>query len=172
MERVLQAEPFRWGAMGSLGNAAYMLLRQYRFPDTYDSKKGDWFASADSDRLREWDWDHAAAVSKKYVEGRQMNLESWFQQTRPGRVLSFLVEIMKANETGWQPEGRTAKWTGFRVLGTVNRSNGYPVYSYQLFSRGPQSRTRVYTGPAAPNVKGWMSPQDRRMADLSWLGFR
>ena len=46
------------------------------------------------------------------------------------------------------------KWSGFRVLGTVNPSNGYVVWSLGLFAKRRGSKTKVYSGERAPNVEG------------------
>lgn len=47
---------------------------------------------------------------------------------------------------------KTIAWSGYRVLGTVNRGNGYPVWTLEIFAKGPDSDTEVYTGQVAPNV--------------------
>jgi hypothetical protein len=39
------------------------------------------------------------------------------------------------------------------LLGSVNHGSGYPVWSLQLFAKHPDSKTVVYTGEKAPNVR-------------------
>ncbi len=36
-EKVYQAEAYRYGEMGSSGNASCMLIRQFEFPESFDS---------------------------------------------------------------------------------------------------------------------------------------
>lgn len=151
---VLQAEPFRFGAMGSLGNASCMLLRQWNFPAEYDHDR-DQMHSADDDRLRSWDYEHDRACYKRHVN---RHMDSWAQSASPEQIMAFLKDVLKAD-----PE---VNWTGFRILGTVNRSNGYPVYSYQLFAN--VSGVPVYSGEHAPNVKGY----GERDAELGRWGYR
>lgn len=53
--QVLIAEPYRYAALGSNGDASYMLMRQFQFPNTYDPDL-DKITQADSDRLCSWDY--------------------------------------------------------------------------------------------------------------------
>lgn len=145
MGQVLRAEAYRFGALHSFGNARYMLMQQYNFPDKYSNK--DKIECADSDRIYSWDYQHACDVHNKYrgLPG-DMGMESWLHQGKPEEVMAFIKELLKADPN--------VEWTGFRVLGTVNMSNGYTVWSYELFAKHPESNTAVFTGPNAPNVKG------------------
>ena len=144
MLKVRLAEPFRSYAMCSTGDASGMLLRQSKFPYAYRKDEEIW--SADHDRIASWDHNHWVATIAKHKEKLgEFGLESWFQNGKAEDILAFLIDMMKA-------EGK-AKWTGFRILGTVNRSNGYPVYSLQLFAKNPKGKTTVYSSENAPNVK-------------------
>lgn len=46
----------------------------------------------------------------------------------PEKVLEFLTKVLKIED----PE----KYTGWRILGYVNCSSGYPVYRFDLFAKG------------------------------------
>lgn len=152
--RVMTAQPYCFGAMGSLGDASGMLLRQWRFPDTYNEKETVW--SSDHDRIISWDYDHwGECVSRVKDKMGKSGLQSWWQNGRPTHILAFVVDALKANEK--DTEWADTKWTGFRILGTVNRSNGYPVYSLQLFAKDNKAHTKVYSDANAPNVKQTMT---------------
>lgn len=141
MPRVYVAEPYRYGALGSLGDAQYMLIRQYRFPLNYT--ESDKYMSADSDRCFQRNYDHARQCFQKYTKTGEGGLESWVRGASDEEIINFLKDILKADSA--------IQWTGYRILGTVRRDNGYVVWSFQLFAN--ISGIKVYTGPAAPNVK-------------------
>jgi hypothetical protein len=143
MEKVFQAEPYRYGAMGSLGNASYMLIRQHQFPNEF-SPALDKMVGWDHDRIIQQQYEHGSRCFKEHTGTGDMGLEYWIKGAAPEKVIAFLQDILKADPI--------VKWTGFRVLGTVNRSNGYPVWTLQLFAKHPQSKTVVYDGQNAPNV--------------------
>lgn len=147
MYQVLMAKPYHYDAMSSTGNASSMLLRQSNFPNTYD--KRDVHTNADHDRCMGWDYKHALAACQKHMHTGDMGIGHWVQNLAShDEVIAFFVDILKADE---QYPG--VKWTGFRLLGTVNRSNGFPVYTLELFAKHPDTDTEVYTGQDAPNVK-------------------
>lgn len=160
MKQVMKAQPYRAGRMGSLGDAAHMLLRQYRFPDTY--RDDEVVSSHDHDRIHldnmtRW----SQIVAKHFPRDRAMeahfpkdgvryvSLNAFLTTANERCVLRFLKELLS-------PYAGDHPWTGFRILGTVNRSNGYPVYSLELFAKRRNSDTNVYTGDSddAPNVEG------------------
>lgn len=147
--RVFTAEAFYPGAMGSLGDASGMLLRQYKFPDTYAEK--DTIAGADHDRIISWDRDHWDACIEKYrkIIGER-SLDYWAQYGKPKDILAFLSDIFSSKSMS---DYKDITWTGFRILGTVNRSSGYPVYTLQLFAKHKDTKTKVYSTPMAPNVQ-------------------
>jgi hypothetical protein len=166
--QVLTATPYRPGQMGSFGKAEYMLIRQFKFPDTYD--EADTLVNADSDRLSSWDYKHTnAAFDRRNAlpqnQGKVMYLEAWAQRAPTAEIIEFLADLLKAEEN--HPG---VKWTGFRTLGTVNRSNGYPVWTYELFGKGKGTKTKVYSGGnpwQTPNVHrlGWRASQAQKDAD-------
>ncbi len=147
---VYLAEPYRPSDLGSFGKASCMLLRQYQFPHFYTDQ--DKHLSADHDRCLMWDRDHTSRCFDKYVSGRTNNgFEGWARTAREEDIMAFLKDVLKADPS--------VVWTGFRLLGTVNRSNGYPVWSFELFAKHPESDIEVYTGDYMsngdypPNVK-------------------
>lgn len=121
-----------------------MLLRQHKFPDTYDER--DKLVSADHDRIQSWDWDHAKRCWQKHLGTGPLAIGDWAKTASVERIMEFVKDALKLDSS--------VKWTGFRILGTVNRSNGYPVFSIQAFAKHPESKTKVYSGARAPNVKG------------------
>ena len=157
---VYQAESYRFGEMGSFGKASGMLLRQSKFPDTYTDDELVW--SSDHDRVIDWDYEHwKKCVEQARDSMKNGGLENWFQNGKVSDILAFLIDALKANEEG--TDYADIKWTGFRVLGSVNRSNGYPVYSLQLFAKKRGSKTKVYSNSNAPNVKGHISSHNMVM---------
>lgn len=149
--RVYQAEPYRSGAMGSLGNAAYMLLRQHQFPDTYDER--DRLIGADQDRIIQRDYEKSHEIITRHIGSGEIHIEQWVREQFPEKVIAFFAELL--------PDGGDAKqWAGFRLMGSVHRGNGHPVYTLELFAKHSDSDTEVYDGMSAPNVKR-PEPSDR-----------
>lgn len=140
---VYPSEPYRCGAMGSLGDASCMLLRQFNFPNTY-TRNLDKHSMADHDRCMSWDPEHTRRCFKQHTGTGELGLEDWLRRATDENVLVFLRDILKA-EPG-------VTWTGYRIMGTVHRGNGYPVWTLELFAKHPDTDTEVYTGSNAPNV--------------------
>lgn len=140
--RVYPAEPYRPCDMGSFGKASYMLIRQFRFPDTY--AEGEKHHYWDSDRCFSNDYDNTRRCFTQHTGTGELNLENWLVRAKDQKVINFLVDVLKAD--------KSVAWTGYRVLGTVNRSNGYPVWTLEIFAKDPKSDTQVYSGQVAPNV--------------------
>ena len=151
MQRVFQATPYQPGTLGSTGNAAYMLLRQYQFPDEYDERL-DTHLQVDHDRLFQQDHEHASRCFKTYIETGDMNFPSWLWNAKDSAIILFLKDLMKADAR--------VNWTGYRVMGSVHRGNGFPVFTLELFAKHQKSKTKVYSGDDAPNV---LLPAQRRM---------
>lgn len=149
-----------YGDASSLGRAANKLLRQYKFPLDYEVDEPILFA--DHDRLLGWDRDHALQAFKRHMNTGELGLPSWLDRTTDRKVLNLLRDLFKVEEN--HPD---VKWTGYRVTVTVNRSNGYPVFSLWLFAKKRGSETKVYTGMPAPNVIG---PSDRIAKGSMFLG--
>ena len=145
LRQVRKAEPERFDGMSSTGDASGMYIRQYKFPDTF--KDDEILLSADSDRCFQWDYDHADAACDRHMGTGDLGIASWVRKATPADVIAFFADILKAEE---QYPG--VKWTGFRLTGTVNRSNGGAVFHLALFAKKPRSGTKVYTGQKAPNV--------------------
>ena len=143
MTKVHQAEAYRYGAMGSMGNAAYMLIRQYQFPDEYEQDK-DKMRGCDHDRIMQQWHNHGERCFREHTGAGELCLEEWIKRSEPEQIIIFMQDIMK--------EDPHVKWTGFRVLGTVHRGNGYPVWTLELFSKHPESGTAVFNTENAPNI--------------------
>jgi hypothetical protein len=144
MNRVDMAEPYRYMATGSLGDATAMYLSQYRFPFRYASNETVW--SVDHDRIIGWNYDHWENLIKKYKEKMgDYGLETWFIHGKSSDLLAFIVEALETKTKN--------VWTGYRILCTVNKMNGNPVYTLQLFAKAKDSTTPVYSSERAPNVK-------------------
>jgi hypothetical protein len=149
--RVYPAEPFRYGALSSIrGDASYMLMRQWNFPDTYSEL--DKFQSADHDRMQGWDYKHFDRVCQEHLKTGPMALMSRPLKASREQILAFCKDAHKTTEATFS-DGTTGEWTGFRILATLNRSNGFLVFSIQLFAKHPDSDTKTYSNGNAPNVK-------------------
>ena len=143
MQTVYQAEAYRSGAMRSLGDASYMLIRQHQFPNEYDPDK-DQMANWDHDRIMQQQHDHGCRCFAEHTGTGELGLDSWARRAEPEKVLAFLRDILKADQN--------IKWTGFRILGTVHRGNGYPVWTLELFAKHSESETKVFDTENAPNL--------------------
>ena len=129
--------------LGSFGRAQYMLIRQCDFPHTYEVDEAH--LSADSDRLSTWDYEYTRACFQRHTGRGEMALAEWVRKTSATKLLAFCTDILKAHPRG-------TPWTGCRVPGTVNVSNGFVVWTIEAFAKRPGSRTRVYSGDTAPNI--------------------
>ena len=146
MPGVFKAEPYRYGAMASDGNAQGMFIRQHCFPDTYDHR--DILTGADHDRCVQWDYTHAMGACQRHMNTGDMGIGGWVEKADPEAVFAFFRDILKTDE-----HYPGVQWTGFRLIGWVNRSNGAPVFHMELFAKHPESETVVYSDADAPNVK-------------------
>jgi hypothetical protein len=143
MQTVYQAEAHRWDAMSSFGDASYMLIRQHQFPNEYDSDK-DQMVNWDHDRIMQQQYEHGRRCFTEHTGTGELGFDSWVQHVEPEKVIAFLQDILKAD--------LNVTWTGFRILGTVHRGNGYPVWTLELFAKHPESETRVFDTTNAPNL--------------------
>lgn len=150
--KVLQAEAYRYGAMGSSGNANNMLMRQFQFPAEFD-RHVDVMMSADSDRLLMWDYDGFRKTLEKFLGKGEGAIGEWVRRSWEGKteatdeqVMAFIIEALKAKEQ--HPD---VVFTGWRVTGTVHRGNGFPIYTLSLFAN--RSGVAVYSDESAPNVE-------------------
>lgn len=156
MKQVMKAKRYRTMAMGSLGDARYMLLRQYKFPDTYTNAEK--VVSADHDRILMWNYERWLEIIDSFKD-RMSNhdLENWFRYGNEKDILEFLIEALNVEpDTPPYKLSLKSKWTGFRILVTVNRVTGYPAYSFELFAKYRKSKTMVYSTESAPNVEGFL----------------
>ena len=143
------AEPYTAGRLGTWGNASYMLLAQFDFPNVYEDGHES-LIHRDSDRLQEADAMHTRVVLKRHRCGftsfngiEDHGFESWVRKQSKEPLLRFLIDLLKADTT--------TSWTGCRITAT-SEGNGHTVFSFELFSRNPNGNTQVWTGEPAPNV--------------------
>lgn len=143
IHRVLPARPYQAGALGSMGKASSMIVRQYQFPHEYQEYEK--FAFADHDRCIQANYDKAMACIRKHTQSGNLGLESWFLKSSDEKILTFLIEFLDAKDG--------TNWTGYRIRGTINQSDGGAIWSLELFAKAPGSSTAVYTGTKdVPNV--------------------
>jgi hypothetical protein len=136
------------GDMGSFGKAEYRLFVQREFPAEYEKDK-DMMVSADHDRMQSWDYDRFKEfLNKVNAVSNCSYLGDCFAQMGTETALEILKFGLLPNEK----EYTDRIWTGYRVMGTVNRATGYPVWSLSIFSKHPDTDTKVYSGFNAPNI--------------------
>ncbi len=143
MMQVVKANPYVSSEMGSTGNASYMLIRQFQFPYNYNERK-DRHLIQDHDRIEQRNYEFARKCFAKHTRKGSMGLGDWAKVATNEQILAFLEEMLQAD--------KTAKWTGYRIMGTVHRGHGGAVYTLELFAKNPDTQTEVYTGQDAPNV--------------------
>lgn len=148
MPQVYPAEPYRYGALGSLGNASYMLLAQFDFPDVY--QESERMESMYSDRLDEHRPRRVAMCLNKHLGfnimtfgGCSQDFELLVRRLSKAQLIAFIAEVLDVSGE--------AVWTGCRVTGEVG-GNGHALFHFMLFARDPSGNTPVYTGEPALNV--------------------
>ena len=138
------AERFTPGAMSSTSRTQNMLIRQFRFPLEYSHS--DIIVTEYHDRCFERDYDHATRCFHRHLGSGPLSVSHWAREVASeSHIMEFLKEFLKVD--------LNVGWTGYRILGCVNVSNGFPVWVFQLFAKHPESETKVYTGDNAPNIK-------------------
>lgn len=146
MERIVDmAEPYDAFKMGSDGSASCMYIRQSKFPHMYNTAEGDKTFTEYDDSLLRGDYAYNKSVMEEYYPRMKHDKTDWFRKEKISILMEFCEKILKADAS--------IRWTGFRILGGVNKGNGYPYHIYQLFSKGENSTTKVYSGENAPNVQ-------------------
>ena len=134
MKEVFPAQPYQPRNMGSTGRAEYMLLRQFEFPDAYDEHL-DILDFADHDRLLGRGGGNVEECFKRHIGTGSGGLQGWLENAADLQVMNFLKDLLGADSQ--------VTWTGYRILGTVNRMSGFPVWTLELFAKHPASRTTV-----------------------------
>lgn len=140
--RMFPATPYRTNALGTFGNAVMMLLRQYNFPDEYDEDR-DKFVRRDHDRCFQFDSRHTYDCLKRHGVAFDWTFETWARKSDPQKIISFLVDILKADSN--------IHWNGFRIIAN-SAGNGQDIWGLELFYKEVTSKTIVYSGENAPNV--------------------
>lgn len=146
MRSVIRATRYDSNETGSLGRASNMYIRQFEFPNKYSAS--DVYTQIDLDRICHTH-EVARAFEKHGVRG-EMSFGSWVRKQHDKTVLACLADIVP-HFTKVKP--LAAGWTGYRVLLTVHRGNGFPVFHLELFSKHPEGGTIVHSGSNAPNVE-------------------
>lgn len=148
MNQVYPAEPYRYGALGSLGNANVMLLVQFDFPDTYEESER--MASMYSDRLDEQQPGRVAMCLHDHLgfnlptfDSCSQDFELLIRRLSKEQLITFIAEVLGVTSD--------TTWSGCRVTGEVI-DNGHALFHFALFARDPNGQTKVYTGEPAPNV--------------------
>lgn len=140
MNSVFKARPYRQGAMGSLGDGSLMLIRQFRFPDTYE--QNEQHILVDHDRLCDRDYEKVDECFRRHTGTGELRLEHWVRNATDQQVLDFIQDLLARFDLK-----TSYRWTGYRVVGSVHRGNGAPVWSLELFAKDPAgSRTKVFSG--------------------------
>ena len=143
-KEVFLAEPKDMSRNFSLGNASYMLLRQYKFPHIY-SDHLDKLTDNDHDRCFDQDFEHATKCLKQHTgKTGKYAIGDWIEKASDRQIIAFLTDILKVGK-------EATKWTGYRIMVTITPSGG-SVWTLQLFAKNPNSKTIVYTGEKAPNI--------------------
>jgi hypothetical protein len=142
LEQIRPANPFKEDQMSTFGKARNMLIRQYNFPTEYDLEK---------DSLMGGDFDLLTAGDKmndllKSHEITQMNTYRRFREKDCEELLRLFERIFSLNDS------KEAKAIGFRITGSV--ISGHQYFHLQLFNKGADSETEVYTGDSNPGVIG------------------
>lgn len=120
-----------------------MLVRQYRFPHEYRFGVDD-MATAWSDRIFFTpEWEHACRI---LGTERQYGLNTHIAELSD---LTFLNYCRAWFPKQWVAERKTI---GARMMRHTNVSNGFTLYTVELFAQGEGFKLRLYTGADAPNV--------------------
>lgn len=127
------------GDLGTFGNASYKLISQHEFPHIYDTDK-DILLNVDHDRL------DLRRIYRDY-NFRDVDLGKNIASAGFETAFKVLKEIFSmVYDDVYKPI-----WTGYRIMGTVDKSNGFVVWSLCLFAK-VNPETKVYSGYDAPNV--------------------
>jgi hypothetical protein len=147
MFQVTPAQPYHFPQMRSTGNATYMLVRQFQFPDEFQEHEP--LISRDSHRCLKVDPERTLDCFRRHTGYPMDELDIWARATSDEDVLAFIKDLLKDQLVEMDAK---IQWTGYRILGTVN--NGYTIWTLQLFAKDPASDTTVYSGMDAPNIIG------------------
>ncbi|MFA5062159.1 MAG: hypothetical protein WC526_03360 [Patescibacteria group bacterium] len=149
-EHVYPATPFdpKETSKGSFGDASHMLLRQFNFPEKFTPEK-DRLTLCDHDRIMERHSQAATAIFRKYTGRGELALTDWLKSANDDKVMALLLELMQLD----LPELGAIHWTGYRICYSVNRGNGYPVYTLELFVKRSEDTKVSTANPQNPKRK-------------------
>jgi hypothetical protein len=161
------------GDLSSLGEARNKLVRQYQFPDVYDTDVGDVLLDVDHDRLLQRHYTAMISICQWRMRRGILGLKAWSKTHAHSSVMRLLKDLFELDEWGLgtfatRPVFKKTKWTGYRITASIV-PDGKVLFHLSLFSKGADSKTKVYTGNKAPNVK---RPNGLRPCDLvGWPGY-
>lgn len=131
------------GTLDSFGNAENKLIRQLGFPDVYDDR--DTLLGEYHDRVTLWDSKHSDRCFREHTKTGAGGFGEWAANAKKTALIAFARDLLKADPN--------VKWTGCRVLATVDRSCGKVNWMVELFAKHPDTKTKCYSGINAPNVE-------------------
>lgn len=140
--RVYPAVPYEVNWLHSGTRVNNMLLKQYQFPDTYDEKL-DKVLVVDHEKVLYQDYSRAQNCFLAHTGGKDVLFHKWLKGRSDSGIISFLIDYMRPSDV--------ESWNGYRVLARL--ISGRPAWTFELFSKHPNSSTEVYSDLIAPNVK-------------------
>ena len=143
-QRVFMAMPYNLKIFQSHHGFSGMFIRQFNFPNFFDSDL-DQYESFDNDVLREKDCEKHNSCFDKHTGSGELRFGEWVKKSSDETIIDFLKDMLSVD--------LGVDWTGYRILVSRDSSNGYQVWFLEIFSKHPNSSTKVYTGEKAPNVQ-------------------
>lgn len=136
--------PYNSGLLKSGRGFTAMFVRQFNFPSTFGADS-DMYESADNDVLREKDCERHNVCFAKHTGTGELGFSNWVEESSDELVLNFIKDILEVDAN--------LNWTGYRILVSRSLSNGYIIWTFEIFLKHPESNTMVFTGDGAPNIK-------------------
>jgi hypothetical protein len=140
MKTVFMANNDYPGATGSAGTGSYILISQYNFPYEYSNE--DEIITQDHDHINNSHGDMLQTACTESFGNGEFGIGQFSRDAMPHNVMRFLKRVLRAEEG--------INWTGFRVMQTTNKNNGFPVFTLELFAN--KSGVNVYSGLSGPNI--------------------
>jgi hypothetical protein len=120
-----------------------MQICQSQFPTEYNTDSGDVLLTTYLDRYRRHYHEEYDALCKKFRIKGDLSLTDWFMYSSSDEVLPFLISVFRIIFGDFMDQH---VWVGYRVLVSINKSNGYPYHYIELFHRGENSSTELSDG--------------------------
>ena len=139
-----QVQPAMQYRLHMLPHGKRMLLRQFKFPDTY----------SDNEPMRSCSSDQLDPIRMQQLFGQFIGLSGndptsnahvvlWFRTAAHVRVKTLIEELLDHEVPIF--------WSGYRVTASVDNV-GQAIWHFDLFSKRDETQTQIYTGEKAPNV--------------------